>query len=183
MLSNPFFYSSKYVTFQKPRRVWSLQFKFIPTEYKESSLNTNKFAQFKSLISVILTSQFSFYQINALSLTRFAFDYQLKDAQKSIKKKIKFSQKFLESYERELIARFRGVGLFFKDLVRVSFFARYIKKADFIASFFASTITKLPRNRKELKFVRFLIKVLKTAASQNESIIGVRIRFQGRVNR
>lgn len=168
---------------RKPQTAWGIQFKLFPTDYKESSLNTNKFAQFKSLVSVVRTSQFSFYQVNALSLTRFAFDYQIKAVQKLIRKKIKFSQKFLESYERELVARFRGTGIFFKDLVRVTFFSIYLKKADFLANFFAFTITKLPRDRKELKFVRFLIKVLKTAASQNDSILGVRIRFQGRVNR
>lgn len=169
--------------YQKSLGSWGLQFKLFPTNYKETSLNANKFAQFKALVSVTMTSQFSFYQVNALSLTRFAFDFQIKNAQKTIRKKMKFSQKFLESYERGLVSRFRGTGIFFKDLVRISFFSMYLKKADFLANFFAFTLSKLPRDRKELKFVRFLIKILKTAASQNKSILGVRIRFQGRVNR
>ena len=169
----------------KPISSNELQFKLYPSKYKVSDLNTDKFSQFKGLISIVITSQFTFYQINALSLARYAFDSSIKTAQKTggLRKKLKFSNKFLESYERELISRFRGAGLYFKDRVRMSFIAMYLKKADFLATFFAQSISKLPRSHKELKYVRFLIQVLKIAASQNSSILGVRIRFQGRLNR
>ena len=172
-------------TFYKPVSSNELQFKLYPSSYKISDLNTDKFSQFKSLISIVITSQFSFYQINALSLSRYAFDSSIKNAQKvgGLRKKLKFSSKFLESYERELVSRFRGVGLYFKDRVRMSFIAIYLKKAEFLATFFAQSLSKLPRSHKELKYVRFLIQVLKIAASQNSSILGVRIRFQGRLNR
>ena len=160
-----------------------LQFKLVQTQYNESFANPDKFAQFKSIVSVIVNSNFSFYQINALSLTRFAFDYALKQSQNLAQKNAKYSKKFIQSTEQELSSRFNGSGAYFKDLVRVSFFAMYLKKADFIANFFASTISKLPRNRKEIPFVHFLVKILKMAASQNPNILGVRIRFQGRLNR
>lgn len=171
--------------FYKPVSANELQFKLYPSSYKISDLNTDKFSQFKSLISIVITSQFSFYQINALSLSRYAFDSSIKNAQKvgGLRKKLKFSSKFLESYERELISRFRGAGLYFKDRVRMSFIAIYLKKAECLATFFAQSLSKLPRSHKELKYVRFLIQVLKIAASQNTSILGVRIRFQGRLNR
>jgi hypothetical protein len=47
----------------------------------------------------------------------------------------------------------------------------------------AFQLAKLPRNRKETNFVRFLIKVIKTFAAERKEILGLRIRFKGRVNR
>jgi hypothetical protein len=161
----------------------ALHFKLFPTEYAESTLNPNRFAQFKALVSFITQSRFSFYQINALSLTRYRFDSKIKVLATTSGSKIKLSYFYLTSMERQRVSRYRYIGVYLKDLIRVCFISRYLKKADFLASFFAFTISKLPRNRKELKFVHFLIKLLKRSAWQNKDILGVRIRFQGRLNR
>ena len=142
----------------------ALKFKLFPTEYNEATLNPNRFYQFKALASFITHSNFTFYQINALSLTRFIFDREIKDAKNHIGSKRKLSQSYLNSRERERVSRYRYVGIYMKDLIRVCFFSMYLKKADFLATFFAFTISKLPRNRKELKFVHFLIKLLKRSA-------------------
>jgi len=107
----------------------------------------------------------------------------MKDVEKFVASKRKLSQFYLNSRERERMSRYRYIGIYRKDLIRVCFFSRYLKKADFLASFFAFTISKLPRNRKELKYVHFLIKLLKRFASRNKDILGIRIRFQGRLNR
>ena len=48
---------------------------------------------------------------------------------------------------------------------------------------FAVGLSSLPRNRKETRFLRFLIKLIKVFASQRSERLGVRIRFKGRVNR
>lgn len=165
-------------------------------------------------------SRFSFYQINAVSFARFAFDQEIHADQKmrinllqdqkkrtgaikmktvvlsshqrtnpayssgkKVKSQVKFSQRFLASLERERLSRNRAFGIFIKDLIRITFFSRYLKKANFLASFFAFTISKLPRNRKETTFLRFLRKLLKVFGSQRKEMLGVRVRFQGRVNR
>jgi hypothetical protein len=47
----------------------------------------------------------------------------------------------------------------------------------------AFQLSKLPRNRKETNFIRFLFKVIKTFAAERKEILGIRIRFKGRVNR
>ena len=161
----------------------ALHFKLFPTEYEESTLNPNNFAQFKALVSFITLSRFSFYQVNALSLTRYRFDSKIKALSHTSGSKIKLSYFYLTSMERQRVSRYRYIGVYLKDLIRVCFLSRYRKKADFLATFFAFTISKLPRNRKELKFVHFLIKLLKRSAWQNKDILGVRIRFQGRLNR
>ncbi len=124
-----------------------------------------------------------------MSLSRFAFD---KEAYGAIfyKNHIKFensgvktSYRFIQSLERERLSRFRYVAVYIQDLIRISFFSIFLKKASFLSSFFAFTLSKLPRNRKETKFLRFIMKLVKVFASQRKEIIGLRIRFQGRVNR
>jgi hypothetical protein len=142
----------------------ALHFKLFPTDYEESTLNPNRFGQFKALVSLITNSRFSFYQINALSLTRFRFDSKMKARADTSGFKTKLSYFYLSSMERQRVSRYRYIGVYLKDLIRVCFFSRYLKKADFLATFFAFTISKLPRNRKELKFVHFLIKLLKRSA-------------------
>lgn len=161
----------------------ALHFKLFPTDYEEATLNSNRFGQFKALVSLITNSRFSFYQINALSLTRFMFDTKIKATVDINGFNTKLSYFYLNSRERQRVSRYRYIGVYLKDLIRVCFFSRYLKKADFLATFFAFTISKLPRNRKELKFVHFLIKLLKRSAWQNKDILGIRVRFQGRLNR
>lgn len=170
-------------TYHKSLTPTTFQFKLYPTEYEESTLNPSKFAQFKALSNIRLNSRISFYQINALSLTRFAFDSEIKQHHSRAIAKDKLSKHYLTNIERERLSRYRSMGAYIKDLIRVCFFSIYLKKADFLATFFAFTISKLSRNRKELPFVRFLIKLLKIFASQNTDILGVHIRFQGRLNR
>jgi len=146
-----------------------------------------------------VNSQFTFYQINALSLARFAFDFEatkananrinlIKDMDSDSESieaniEIKLSRRFLYRIESDITKRYRYVAVFIKDLIRVCFFCIYIKKASFLASFYAFTMAKLPRNRKETNYVRFLILLVKIFAAQRKEIVGVRVRFQGRVNR
>ena len=157
-------YVKKNGTYSKAFLPTALHFKLFPTDYEESTLNPNRFGQFKALVSLITNSRFSFYQINALSLTRFRFDSKIKTMADISGFKTKLSYFYLTSMERQRVSRYRYIGVYLKDLIRVCFFSRYLKKADFLATFFAFTISKLPRNRKELKFVHFLIKLLKRSA-------------------
>lgn len=188
LFTSPIKTRAKYV---KPEAVY---FKLYPTAFQESALNIKGVSQLKSLLSVVTNSRFSFYQLNAVSLARFAFDQERRQSKNMLVKatntpnqkkslRVKFSQRFLYSLERERNSRFRYVAIFIKDLIRVCFFGRYLKKAAFVASFFAFARSKLPRNRKETKFVRFLRKLVKIFASQRKERLGLRIRFQGRVNR
>jgi hypothetical protein len=56
---------------------------------------------------------------------------------KKVSSKKKRSYYYLTSIEREMVSRYRYIGIYIKDLIRVCFFSMYLKKADFIASFFA----------------------------------------------
>lgn len=73
--------------------------------------------------------------------------------------------------------------MYIPDLIRMSFIALYGKHAQLLINFFAFILPKLPRNRKETKFIRFLIKVAKIFAAQRPEITGLRLTFQGRINR
>ncbi len=171
-----------------------------------------RFNQLKNLVLRRTDTRRSLYRINGISFTRFIFNKEsltkllkwhssvvssnnqpeISIIRKVINelsqagpfnKNVKTSSAFLRSIERERVSRFRYVAVYIQDLIRVTFFAIYIKKASFLASFFAFTLGKLPRNRKETTFLRFLIKLLKVFSSQRKEMLGVRIRFQGRVNR
>jgi hypothetical protein len=90
---------------------------------------------------------------------------------------------FLSVLDRDFINKYKYIGIYIKDLVRVAFISVFFKKPSFLAKFMAFQLAKLPRNRKETNFVRFLIKVIKTFAAERKEILGLRIRFKGRVNR
>jgi len=90
---------------------------------------------------------------------------------------------FLSQLEQKLEARYRYVAVHIKDRVRVTFFAIYLKKAAFLATFYAFVLSKLPRKRKETKLISFMVTLLKIFAAERKEIIGIRIRFQGRLNR
>jgi hypothetical protein len=59
----------------------------------------------------------------------------------------------------------------------------FLKKPSFLAKFAAFQLAKLPKNRKETVFIRFLMKAIKIFASGRDEIIAVRIKVKGRVNR
>jgi hypothetical protein len=117
--------------------------------------------------------------INALSLTKFAFNLE-----RFLEKKEKRSPTtFLQNIDRDLINKYKYIAIYIKDLIRICFIGMYLKKASFIAQFLAFQLGKLPRNRKETSFIKFIIKVVKTFAAEREEILGLRIKFNGRVNR
>lgn len=58
-----------------------------------------------------------------------------------------------------------------------------LKKPTFITRFIAFLIAKLPRNRRETSFIRYLMRVLKIFSAEREEIESLRIKFKGRVNR
>jgi hypothetical protein len=129
---------------------------------------------YADLFSRITGREVSVFFVNALSLTRFAFQGDGKG---------KSSQRFLQNIDREMVSRYKYVAVYIQDFVRVSFISLFLKKPTFLAQFMALQISKLPRNRKETKMLRFLIKVVKIFAAQRREVVGLRILFKGRVNR
>jgi hypothetical protein len=129
---------------------------------------------YTDVLSRMTGREVSLFFVNALSLTRFAFQGEGKG---------KSSQRFLQNIDREMVSRYKYVAVYIQDFVRVSFISLFLKKPTFLAQFMALQISKLPRNRKETKMLRFLIKVVKIFAAQRREVVGLRILFKGRVNR
>jgi hypothetical protein len=163
----------------------SFFYKLSPTNYDESFIYGSTSNQIKNRLSLITNSNFFFYKINALSLTRFTFERdRLVDIQKNrIRIKKKTTAHFLKQLQQKRESRYRYVANYVKDLVRITFFCLFLKKASFLANFYAFRLTKLPRKRKETKLIHFLAKTLKIFSTQRPEIIGVRLRVQGRLNR
>lgn len=135
------------------------------------------FSQKKAILSSWINRPVDLFFINALSLTKFAFKNERALSPNNN------PNLFLSVLDRDFINKYKYIGIYIKDLVRVAFISVFFKKPSFLAKFMAFQLAKLPRNRKETNFVRFLIKVIKTFAAERKEILGVRIRFKGRVNR
>ena len=135
------------------------------------------FVQKKAILSSWINRPVDLFFINALSLTKFAFKNERVNSPNNN------PNTFLSVLDRDLINKYKYIGIYIKDLVRVAFISVFFKKPSFLAKFMAFQLSKLPRNRKETNFIRFLIKVIKTFAAERKEILGIRIRFKGRVNR
>ena len=166
-------------------KVSSFIYKLVPTQFNESYLNSNTTEQVKKRVSILTHSRFSFYKLNALSITRFQYECaRIKEISKKeliIKKKT--SANFLKELERKIESRYRYTAIYIKDLVRITFFCIYLKNATFIANFYAFILSKLPRKRKETKLIKFFLTILKVFSAQRPERIAIRLRFQGRLNR
>lgn len=177
--------SDKFFSKGVQTKTQSFKYRVAPTQFNESYVYSNATEQVKKVISLLTHSNFSFYKLNALSITRFQFEIarnkELKKNQIMTKKRK--SGEFLSQLEQKIEARYRYIAIYVKDLVRITFFCMYLKKADFIANFYAFILSKLPRKRKETKLINFFLRILKVFSAQRPEMIAVRLRFQGRLNR
>lgn len=133
----------------------------------------------KDILTRITNRPIKIFFINTLSLTKFAFNLERSLEQKESRS----PTNFLQNIDRDLINKYKYIAIYIKDLIRICFISMYLKKANIIAQFIAFQLGKLPRNRKETSFIKFIIKVVKTFAAEREEILGLRIKFNGRVNR
>ena len=132
-------------------------------------------------------------RVNALSLARFDFDRDIaarmpiheasRLRSSSSRLRAPTSARFLSRLEQERGSRFSAASGRLPDLLRLGFVAIYLKNASVLAQLLATSLARLPRNRKEIPFIRFRIKVVKVLVSARPERLGVRISFKGRVAR
>lgn len=135
------------------------------------------FLQKKELLSTWAERPIALFFINTLSLSKFAFKLE------RIESPHNKPNRFLSMIERDFINKYKYVAVYIKDLVRIGFIAMFLKKPSFLAKFAAFQLAKLPRNRKETVFIRFLIKAIRTFAAGRKEILALRVKIKGRVNR
>lgn len=132
-------------------------------------------------------------RINALSLARFDFDRDVARRVRSgnassvretaARVRVPTSARFLARLEQERGSRFSAAAGRLPDLLRLGFVAVYLKNAGVRAQLLANSLARLPRNRKEIPFIRFMRKVVKVLVSARPERLGVRVSFKGRVAR
>lgn len=155
---------------KKPLKI-RLLFKNKKVTLKNEAKN---YLNYNNVLNVLFNQKVNIFYINAVALTRFAFKTENNNKNPKV---------FLENVERELVNRYKYVANYIQDLVQISFITLFFKKPTFLAKFIAFQIEKLPRNRKETKLIKFIIKTVKIFAAQRKETLGIRLRFKGRVNR
>lgn len=137
------------------------------------------FIEKKLLLSTWLGFPINLFFINTLSLTKFS----LKLDRIQLHKRQASPNKIFAMFERDYINRYKYIAIYIKDFIRIGLISVFFKKPSFLAKFTAFQLAKLPRNRKETVFIRFLMKAIRTFARGRKEMLAVRIKFKGRVNR
>jgi hypothetical protein len=169
LYSSKFFFKKKQKTKRKIKKM-----KIFLSKEKKIQQNEKLFVlnDLHKIFSLILGNQTSLIFINALTLTKYAY-----------KGKLKRANYFLSKVERDLIQKYKYIAIYIQDFVRICFFSIFLKRLTFLTNFLGFQLSELPKNRKETKFIRFLMKVIKMFAGQRSEISGLKIEFKGRVNR
>ena len=166
--TNSLLYTSKIKKYKKTKK---LNWKEKKLKTINSILNSN---QLNSVVSQILKTNISLFFINALGLAQFSF---------FLTKKNKLGRHFLRNIDNNMISRYKYIAVYIQDLIRISFISLFFKNPTFLANFIGFQIAKLPKNRKETKLLKFIIKLVKIFSLQRKEMLGIKIEFKGRVNR
>lgn len=141
--------------------------------------NYTKLKENRNALGLLINKKVNFFFINALALTKYAYNVQ----RKWDKKPKRSPNRYLQNLERDLINKFKYVAIYIKDFIRICFIGMFLKKPTFIARFIAFLIAELPKNRKETTFLRCVMKIVRIFSAERGEIVGLRIKFKGRVNR
>ncbi len=141
--------------------------------------NYTQLKENRNALGLLINKKINFFFINALALTKYAYNVQ----RKWDKKPTRSPNKYLQNLDRDLINRYKYVAIYIKDFIRVCFIGMFLKKPTFITRFIAFLISELPRNRKETTFLKCVMKIVRIFSAERGEIVGLRIKFKGRVNR
>ena len=128
----------------------------------------------KQLLSFLSQRKVNLIYINIFSISKFIL------GEKMTQKKVFW---FFKAMERNLMNQFKYVGVLISDCFRIGYSALLFKNLNFLANFIVFQMTKLPKNRKQTKFISFIIKIILVIAKHRREITGIRLYFKGRVNK
>ncbi len=128
----------------------------------------------KHLLSYLMGKEVTLVYANALSLAKYGFNRTTPNAR---------AGPFLTSVEREVITRYRAHTVYMRDIAYIAFISLFLKKPQGLVDFVAFALGRLPRQWRETTFIRSIIKVMFMFAGQRREIVGLLIRFKGRVNK
>lgn len=135
------------------------------------------------LALLIGVNSLSLHYINGLALAKYGRAVYIRSLplEKRVGKKSPSS--FIKHLDRERVRRYKYSAVQIRNIIRAAYVGFYIKNPTLVTQLLAYALPKLQRNRKETKFLRFIIKLVKVLSASRWEILGMKLEFQGRVNR
>jgi ribosomal protein S3 len=137
-----------------------------------------------SLLSLFLgSSSLGLHYINGVALVKYGRASHIQNL--PIEKRIgkKSPSAFIKHLDRERVRRYKYSAVQIRNIIRAAYIGFYLKNPTLVAQLLAYALPKLQRNRKETKFLRFMRKLAKVISASRWEILGIKLEFQGRVNR
>jgi ribosomal protein S3 len=96
--------------------------------------------------------------------------------------KLNKNDKFLSTLETQMLNFYRYDIKLLKDAINITYSSLLFKQPQTLANFIAYQLRRTPKNRRQSKLVQFYKKIISLMINQLSEIIGLRIKFKGRVN-
>lgn len=167
---------SKMRSFKRRSRVWDQRLSW--------EKSPPSFLDRRELLTLLLgANSLSLHYVNGRSLTKYgqSRNTQALSPEKRIGKTSPSS--FLKQLNLERIRRYKYSAVQIPNIIRAAYVGFYLKNPTLVTQLMAHALPKLQRNRKETKFLRFLRKLAKVVSAARWERLGIKLEFQGRVNR
>jgi hypothetical protein len=123
------------------------------------------------------------HYINGLSLAKYGGSLHTRSLPDEKQVGKKSPSAFIKHLDREIVRRYKYSAVQIRNIIRAAYVGFYVKNPTLVSSLLSYALPKLQRNRKETKFLRFRIKLVKVLSASRWEILGIKLEFQGRVNR
>lgn len=140
----------------------------------------NTLGDIKRFLTKITNCKINLIFINALSFTKFFYMIGYIDKRDNTKKREKFN---VLQIQKNMINRYKYSAIFIKDFVHLAFISALLKNTQTLVKFMGEQFKRLPKNRKQLRLLRFLQQSLKIFCRQRKEFIGFKLQIKGRLNR
>jgi hypothetical protein len=160
----------------KPTSRWIKYFKKINNKKQLLKIN-HPIAIIKKFLSKITNLKFNLIFINTLSFSKFFYLIQ-KNTNKSKKERFNILQ-----IQRMMLNRYKYHAIFIKDFIHLAFITILLKNPVPLVNFIGEQFKRLPKNRKQLKLLKFLNQSIQIFCKQREEILGFKFQIHGRLNR
>ena len=128
-------------------------------------------------------STLTLHYINGLSLAKYGGSIYTRSLPEEKQVGKKSPSAFIKHLDREIVRRYKYSAVQIRNIVRAAYVGFYIKNPTLVVHLLSYALPKLQRNRKETKFLRFRIKLVKVLSASRWEMLGIKLEFQGRVNR
>ena len=139
---------------------------------------THPIIKIKKFLSKITNIKFNLIFINALSFSKF---FYLIQENKNLKKKERRSN--ILAIQRMMLNKYKYNAIFIKDFIFLAYITTLLKNPLPLVKFIAHQFKRLPKNRKQLKLLKFLNQSIYIFCKQRREILGFKFQITGRLNR